>query len=88
MNATAAKNIRAIAKRLSPNGSTLQTHTGYSKPRYAKKSGKLTRPVEPFRHYKWIGYRRTYQMLKAEYNRIPARYRQEWVAAFLYGLDA
>lgn len=83
MNATAARNIRAVAKRLSPNGSTLQTHTGYSLPKFSKKTGKVWRTVRPFRHYKWIGYRRTYQMLKAEYMRVPSAHRAHWVSALL-----
>lgn len=88
MNATAARNIRAIAKRISPNGSTLQTRTGYSLPKFQKKTGKLIRQVRPFRHYRWIGYRRVYQQLKAEYLQIPAAHRKNWVDALLYGFDA
>lgn len=71
MNAKAAKNIRAIARRFAPNGSTLQTRTGYSV------RGK------PFRNYKWIGYRRTYQLLKAEYLAVPGAHRAHWVEVLM-----
>lgn len=78
MNATASRELRDIARKLAPQGTSVVARQGVTQKPIGKGKKRRYYPA-PFLTLRNVGYRAIYQALKRAYKSVPRPARRAWL---------